>query len=135
MPDICRDAVLYGVSILFYFSINVLFIVLYKISRRKREGYWFYIADPGKGIVISVYNILHYVVEKGKASRFNFIKPTETATLTTYMMPYVLYGISVVTGFSLPDWSKHGVMSTVNCCCFALIIIFINDAWKRFTSS
>jgi len=74
-------------------------------------------------IATATYGLLYWLVEQGKASWFNIIKPAGTATLTTYLIPYVSYGLADVTGIVLPDWFTHGFMSIVNCICFALVII------------
>ncbi|MDH6358245.1 DUF5009 domain-containing protein [Parabacteroides sp. PF5-9] len=75
------------------------------------------------GITVLTYAVLYWLVEKGKAGWFNIIKPAGTATLTTYLMPYVAYGLADLTGIILPDWFTHGFMGIVNCLCFALVII------------
>jgi len=74
-------------------------------------------------IAIATYALLYWLVKKGKASWFNVIKPAGTATLTTYLIPYVAYGLADVTGIVLPDWFTHGFMAIVNCLCFAFLII------------
>lgn len=74
-------------------------------------------------IAVGTYAILYWLVEKGKGSWFNIIKPAGTATLTTYLMPYVSYGLADLTGIVLLDWFTHGFMGIVNCLCFAFVII------------
>jgi hypothetical protein len=74
-------------------------------------------------IAIALYALLDFLVENGKAHWFNIIKPAGTATLTTYLIPYVAYGLADVTGIVLPEWFTHGFLSIVNCLCFALLII------------
>ncbi|GHU57211.1 membrane protein [Bacteroidia bacterium] len=74
-------------------------------------------------IAITTYAILYKLVDMGKASWFNIIKPAGMATLTTYTVPYVAYGLADVTGIILPDWFTHGFLSIINCLCFALVII------------
>jgi hypothetical protein len=76
-------------------------------------------------IAVSVYALLTLAVEKGGARWFDIIKPAGTATLTTYIIPYVSYGLADVTGVILPDWFTHGFLSIVNCLCFALAIIWV----------
>jgi predicted acyltransferase len=74
-------------------------------------------------IAIALYAMIYLVAEKGRAHWFHLIKPAGTATLTTYMIPYVAYGLADATGIALPDWFTHGFLSIVNCLCFALCII------------
>jgi hypothetical protein len=82
-------------------------------------------------IAVSAYAALYWAVKKGKASWFNLIKPAGTATLTTYTIPYVAYGLADVTGIVLPDWFTHGFLSIVNCLCFAFVIIGITALLGR----
>ena len=52
-------------------------------------------------------------------------EPAGTATLTTYMIPYVFYGMADITGIVQPDWLTHGPMGLVNSFCFALIVVAV----------
>jgi hypothetical protein len=63
------------------------------------------------------------LVELGKTSWFNVLKPAGTATLTCYLLPYVAYGLAHITGMTLPDWFTHGFMSIINCLSFAFVIV------------
>lgn len=76
-------------------------------------------------IAIAVYTLLRFLNSKGLSGWFAVIRPAGTATLSTYMIPYVFYGFADITGIVLPDWLTHGPMSLVNCFCFALICIAI----------
>jgi hypothetical protein len=81
---------------------------------------------------IAVYSIIYWLVEKGKGSWFNIIKPAGTATLTCYCFPYVAYGLAHITGITLPDWFTHGFMSIVNCLCFAFVIVWATWLANKF---
>lgn len=74
-------------------------------------------------IAIGTYMMLAGLVKTGNASWFNIIMPAGTATLTTYLVPYLFYGLADITGIALPDWLTHGVMGLVNCLLFALVVI------------
>ncbi|MDH6306440.1 heparan-alpha-glucosaminide N-acetyltransferase [Parabacteroides sp. PF5-5] len=74
-------------------------------------------------IAVAMYALLTWLANAGKASWFDIIKPAGTATLTTYLIPYVSYGLADLTGIILPDWFTHGFMGIVNCLCFAFVII------------
>ena len=62
---------------------------------------------------------------------FNLIRPAGTATLTTYLVPYVFYGFADVTGVVLPDWFTHGFMGLVNCLCFAFVVIGVTWVMEK----
>ena len=76
-------------------------------------------------IAIAVYTLLRFLNSKGLSGWFAVIRPAGTATLSTYMIPYVFYGFADITGIVLPDWLTHSPMNLVNCFCFALICIAI----------
>ncbi|NDV82491.1 DUF5009 domain-containing protein [Bacteroides sp. 51] len=83
-------------------------------------------------IAIGTYGLIQWAVSKGKESWFNIIKPAGTATLTCYLVPYVLYSISRLLGIALPDWIKEGGMGLVKCACFAFLCIGITALLERF---
>ena len=76
-------------------------------------------------IAIAVYTLLRFLNSKGLSGWFAVIRPAGTATLSTYMIPYVFYGFADITGIVLPDWLTHRPLALVNCFCFALICIAI----------
>jgi hypothetical protein len=83
-------------------------------------------------IAIGLYGLIQWAVSNGKASWFNIIKPAGTATLTCYLIPYVLY--SVIYGFlslSLPDWMKDGAPGLIKCAGFAFLCIGVTALLER----
>ena len=72
---------------------------------------------------IGIYTLLRWLNARDLTRWFAIIRPAGTATLTTYMIPYVYYGLGDLTGIVWPDWLTHGPMALVNCFCFALIVI------------
>ena len=74
---------------------------------------------------IGIYTLLRFLNSRKLSGWFAVIRPAGTATLTTYMMPYVFYGFADITGIVLPDWLTHGPMALVNCFCFALIVVAV----------
>ena len=72
---------------------------------------------------IALYTLLRWLNAKGLSGWFAIIRPAGTATLTTYMIPYVYYGFADITGIVLPDWLTQGPMGLVNSFCFALIVV------------
>ena len=72
---------------------------------------------------IALYTLLRWLNARNLTGWFVLIRPAGTATLTTYMIPYVYYGLADITGIVLPDWLTHGPMGLVNSFCFALIVV------------
>ncbi|MFV0331179.1 MAG: hypothetical protein ACK5KL_15390, partial [Dysgonomonas sp.] len=62
---------------------------------------------------------------KGKASWFDIIKPAGTATLTCYLIPYLLYSIFILTSFTLPEAITASPVGLVKCIVFAFVTIGI----------
>lgn len=82
-------------------------------------------------ISIALYALLSYLVGHHITHWFNLIRPAGTATLTTYLIPYVFYGFADVTGVVLPDWATHGWMGLANCLCFAFVVIGVTGAMEK----
>jgi len=101
------------------------------ISKNRATPPWvFYSLATATG----VYGLLNWMVSKGKASWFRIIKPAGTATLTCYLVPYLLY--SVFWGFlsfSLPDWMKTGGIGLVKCACFAFLCVGVTALLERLS--
>lgn len=76
-------------------------------------------------IAIGMYGIIYWLVEMGKASWFDIIKPAGTATLTCYLIPYVTYSLAAITGIKLPEWLTIGYAGIINCILYSFIIIGI----------
>jgi predicted acyltransferase len=82
---------------------------------------------------IGLYGLIQWAVSGGIGSWFNIIKPAGTATLTCYLVPYLLYSISWgFLGFSLPDWMKEGVFGLIKCAVFAFLCIGVTALLERF---
>ena len=80
---------------------------------------------------IFLYTLLRWLNARGLTGWFAVIRPAGTATLTTYMIPYVFYGMADITGIVLPDWLTHGPMVLVNCFCFALIVVAVTGLLQK----
>ena len=80
---------------------------------------------------IGIYTLLRLLNAKGLSGWFAVIRPAGTATLTTYMIPYVFYGMADLTGIVLPDWLTHGPMGLVNSFCFALIVVAVTGLLQK----
>lgn len=82
-------------------------------------------------ISVALYALLSYLVSHSLTGWFRLIRPAGTATLTTYLIPYVFYGLADVTGIVLPDWFTHGFMGLVNCICFAFVVIGVTGILEK----
>lgn len=82
-------------------------------------------------IAVALYATLRWMVTHNLTGWFRWIRPAGTATLTTYLIPYVFYGFADVTGYVLPDWFTHGFMGIINCLCFAFVVIGVCGILER----
>lgn len=83
-------------------------------------------------IAIAVYGLFNWAVTRGKAAWFNIIKPAATATLTSYLIPYLLY--SLFYGFlslSFPDRMKEGGIGLITSALFALLCVGVTALFSR----
>lgn len=74
-------------------------------------------------LAVVLYLVMSLLVEHSCDRWFCVIKPAGTATLTCYMMPYLLYGITGITGFTYPDILLHYPIGLAKCLGFALICV------------
>jgi heparan-alpha-glucosaminide N-acetyltransferase len=63
------------------------------------------------------------VDKKGKERWFNMIKPAGTATLTCYLIPYIVYSLRDIYRVALPDSLKIGLIGIMKSIVFSLLII------------
>ena len=73
-------------------------------------------------ISVILYMLLRIMEAYGRTSWFKPLSPSGTATLTVYMMPYVLYGISGFMGLSSPEW-LCGPVGLLKCFLFSLLCV------------
>jgi predicted acyltransferase len=76
-------------------------------------------------IAVGVYAFIYWLVEKGKAHWFTVIKTAGTATLTCYLIPYLAYSLSSITGIRLPEFLTTGFAGILNCIVFSFLIVGI----------
>lgn len=71
---------------------------------------------------VSVYALLRILEAYGKTGWFRPLRPSGTATLTVYMMPYVLYSIRGALGLYAPEWLAGG-LGLLKCALFSLLCV------------
>lgn len=74
-------------------------------------------------LAVVLYLVLSIVAERGLDGWFRFIRPAGTATLTCYMMPYLLYGLIGISGFAFPDVLLHYPLGLAKCLGFAFFCV------------
>ena len=78
------------------------------------------------GIGILVFELLIYLVDvKGKQNWFKGIQPAGTSTLTTYLIPYLLYSVYSLIGFNYPVFFNQGIGGILRSFFIAFLVIWI----------
>lgn len=82
-------------------------------------------------ISVAVYALLRMSESYGKTSWFRPLNASGTATLTVYMMPYVLYSVSTLIGLHSPDW-LCGPVGLLKCVLFSLLCVALTSLLVKF---
>lgn len=93
------------------------------ISKPLATPTWFFFCT---GIALLFYVLIYWLADiKEKSSWFKIIRPAGTATLTCYLIPYLLYGLSQLTDFSLPEAIVKYPVGLIKSVLFAFLAIAI----------
>jgi hypothetical protein len=82
-------------------------------------------------ISIVLYVCLRWSEFNGRTAWFRPLKASGTATLTVYMMPYILYSIRGLLGISTPEWMS-GPVGLLKCALFSLLCVALTSLLVRF---
>ena len=82
-------------------------------------------------ISIALYVLLRSLESRGKTGWFRPLKASGTATLTVYMMPYILYALRGILGISTPEWVS-GPVGLLKCALFSLLCVALTSLLVRF---
>jgi predicted acyltransferase len=77
------------------------------------------------GIAVALYALISLAAAARRERWFAAIAPAGSATLTAYLVPYILYAISSLAGLKTPGWASHGPAAIAKCAVFALFAIQI----------
>ena len=75
-------------------------------------------------VASALYGIFTWLNGRGLSGWFRIIRPAGTATLTAYMVPYLLYGIDNLFGINI-DFFSAGIPGLLNCALFSLVCIWV----------
>lgn len=82
-------------------------------------------------ISIALYVLLRSLESRGRTGWFRPLKASGTATLTVYMMPYILYALRGIFGISTPEW-VIGPVGLLKCALFSLLCVALTSLLVRF---
>ena len=81
---------------------------------------------------IFLFIFIHWLTDVKKIlSWYKYIKIAGTATLTCYLIPYLVYSFRTITGIVLPEFLRTGIIGLVKSILFSLIIISICWGLKK----
>ena len=109
-------------------SVGVLFLLLgllsrsyWIISKIQATPTWLFLC---MGISFLAYIFIYWLVDvRQKSGWFNIIKPAGTATLTCYLLPYLLYSLFVIVHLELPEQIVIFPVGLIKCILFSLLTI------------
>ena len=84
------------------------------------------------GIGFISFAILYVISDvKKKTNWAKFISPAGTATLTCYMIPYIIYPLREITGIRLPENLNTGTIGLIISFVFALLVVFLTGWFEK----
>lgn len=99
------------------------------ISKIQATPTWLFFCT---GISILAYIFIYWLADmKGKAGWFDIIKPAGTATLTCYLIPYLLYAVFYLTDMRLSELITIGLLGIIKCILFAFLTIGLTALLNR----
>ena len=81
-------------------------------------------------ISVALYTVLRIMEAHGKTAWFNPFKASGTATLSVYMMPYVLY--SILGLFNVYTFEISGIPGLLKCLAFSFVCVGLTSVLVRF---
>ena len=84
------------------------------------------------GISFMLFAILYVITDvKKKTNWAKFIAPAGTATLSCYMLPYIIYPLREITGIRFPELFNNGVLGLTGSFIFALLVVFLTGWFEK----
>jgi len=111
-----------GIAVILLFIAGFISHKFWIVSKIQATPPWIFYCTA---IAVASYIILYWLAQKGKASWFDIIKPAGTATLTCYLIPYILYSIFHLTHFRLPNAILESPVGIIKCIVFSFLTIGI----------
>ena len=81
-------------------------------------------------ISVALYAVLRVLESYGKTGWFGPLSASGTATLTVYMMPYILYSVCSIVGLHSPEW-LCGPLGLLKCVLFSLLCVALTSVLMR----
>ena len=82
-------------------------------------------------ISVALYAVLRVLESYGKTGWFRPLGASGTATLTVYMIPYILYSVCSIVGLHSPEW-LCGPLGLLKCLLFSLLCVALTSLFVKF---
>ncbi len=100
------------------------------ISKLRGTPSWLAICS-GMGFLL--FTLLHFIADKKKRTTWaKFIAPAGTATLTCYLLPYIIYPLHELVNFRLPEILNTGALGLLGSLVFAYLVVLLTG-WLEKT--
>lgn len=90
------------------------------ISKIQATSPWVFYSSA---IAVGTYTILSLLTFYGKEKWFAPIRPAGTATLTCYLLPYIIYSVLNLLNISKPEWFSTGIAGIFSCLLLSFVCI------------
>lgn len=122
-PDLKKRYIIWGLLGLATIAFAIVARPLWGISKLGATPSWLAICS---GLGFLVFAIFHYLADqKGITQWAKFIAPAGTATLTCYLLPYLIYPIRNLSTFRLPHFFNTGVVGLLGSLVFAYMVVLL----------
>ena len=96
---------------------------IWGISKLRGTPSWLAVCS-GMGFLLFV--LLHFITDKKKLTTWaKIIAPAGTATLTCYLLPYIIYPVHELVNFRLPEVLNTGVLGLLGSLVFAFLVVWL----------
>lgn len=123
-----KEIIISASIIISLFLVGFISNKIWIVSKLQETPPWLFYCTA---IAITTYTLIYWLVEKGKVSWFNIIRPAGTATLTCYLVPYILYSVFYLTNLQLPNTVLEYPFGILKCLFFSLLSIGITALLNR----
>ena len=102
---------------------------LWGISKLQETPSWLAICS---GIGFFLFVILHYVADRKKITSWSsIVAPAGTATLTCYLLPYIIYPMRNILNFELPDILSTGIIGLLSSLIFSYSVVVLAGFFEK----
>jgi heparan-alpha-glucosaminide N-acetyltransferase len=124
-----KMAITFIIAIVVLIALSLLTRPYWGISKLGATPAWLFICSA---ITLGAFLIMYWITDvKEKSKWFTLIKPAGTDTLLCYLIPYVLYAVIRLSGFTFPSFMLDGGIGLLKSLGIALLCVIITRTLNR----